>query len=296
MKRTLIRTVPEAPAAAEAFSGCGHGPAPAARRGPNAPPVFVNGVEIAESAIANEAQHHGAASGPEARAAAARALAIRELLLQRARALGLSPAPEADERGRTETDEEALIRQLLEAEAPAVEPGEAECRRVYDANPDRFAAPELYEASHILFEPGDAGDWDGARARAEAVIAALADGGDFAALARAHSQCPSAGQSGSLGQMRRGDLAADFEAAALALAPGQVGALPVRTRHGWHVFRLDRIAPARPLPFAQVEPAIRAQLRARAWAAASARYVAALAGSADIEGLSLDFAGGGGGG
>ena len=99
---------------------CGHAPAPAAKRSANAPPVFVNGVHIAETAIAAEAQNHAAATGQEARAAAARALVIRELLLQRARVLGLEPMPLSDAQGRSETAEEALVRQVLEGEVEAI--------------------------------------------------------------------------------------------------------------------------------------------------------------------------------
>src|SRR5690606_30196795 len=142
MKHTLISTVPEE-TQAESLSGCGHGPMPAARRPLNAPPVFVNGVAIDEAAIASEAQNHSARSGAEARAAAARALVIRELLLQRANGLTLTPAPLRDGQGREETEEEALVRQVLEAEAIAQEPTEAECRRVYESAPQRFMMPPI---------------------------------------------------------------------------------------------------------------------------------------------------------
>jgi peptidyl-prolyl cis-trans isomerase C len=290
MKHTLIRTVADEPQT-DAFAGCGRGPAPAARRTTGAPPVFVNGVAIAETAIAQEAQNHAAANPQEARAAAARALVIRELLLQRAGALGLDAAPSRDRGGREETGEEALMRQVLELEAPAAEPSEAECRRVYASSTARFTPPGLYEASHILIAPDQEGAaaWDAARERATAAIEALSNGADFAGLARACSACPSGAEGGSLGQLQEGDLAGELERALLALAPGAVGGAPVRTRHGWHVIRLDRRAQAAPLPFETVADVIRGTLRARASVAAAAGYVARLAASAKIEGLSLSF-------
>lgn len=290
MKHTLIQNVADAPQQ-ESFSGCSHGPIPAARRAAGAPPIFVNGIEIAESAIAQEAQNHRAATGAEARAAAARALVIRELLLQRARALELAPAPAYDADGREETADEALVRHVLELEASPIEPSEAECRRVYEAAAAQFVPPELYEASHILFSPENDGAeaWTAANLRAAETIAAIAEGEDFAALARAYSTCPTAAEGGSLGQLQRGDLAAEVEGALLSLQPGAVGGAPVRSRHGWHIVRLDRLTPAQQLPFESVESFIRSSLRARAWAAASTRYVATLAGSAKIEGLSLSL-------
>jgi peptidyl-prolyl cis-trans isomerase C len=290
MKHTLIRTVPEEPQA-QAFSGCSHGPMPAARRSANAPPVFVNGVAIPETAIAREAQNHRAPSGPEARAAAARALVIRELLLQRARELGLEPTPVRDAEGREETPEEALVRQVLELEAPACAPTKAECRRSYEASRDQFVAPEVFEASHILFacEDNSAAAWTAAHQKAVRVIAGLHEGASFADLARRYSACPSAAEDGALGQLQHGDLAEPVEKALLGLHEGAIAPAPVHTRHGWHVVRLDRRTPARVLPFEAVEPVIRTALHERAALAASVRYIARLAAAADIEGLSLTF-------
>lgn len=290
MKHTLIRTVPDE-TQPNSFSGCSHGPIPAARRAANAPPIFVNGIEIAEAAIAGETQNHAAPTGAEARAAAARALVIRELLLQRARELELTSAPAHDAQGREETADEALVRRVLELEAEPAPPSEAECRRVYEAAAVQFTSPELYEASHILFAPESesAEAWGAAHARAVDAIVALAEGADFAALARACSACSSAAHGGSLGQLHRGDLAVEVESALVRLESGEVGPAPVRTRHGWHIVRLDRLVRAQQLPFAAVESFIKGSLRARAWAASSARYVAALAASARIEGLSLSL-------
>lgn len=290
MKHTLIRTVPEE-GEPTAFSGCGHAPTPAAKRSANAPPVFVNGIHIAETAIAAEAQNHAAATGQEARAAAARALVIRELLLQRARVLELTPTPRSDAQGREETAEEALVRQVLVHEIEAIEePGPIECRRVYDGSNAAFTTPPLYEASHILCAPQteDADGWAQARANAERLLAAVKAGEAFVDLAR-HSDCPTAAEGGLLGQMTPGDLAPELEDVLLALNEGEVAPEPVRTRHGWHLLRLERRAPGRVLPFEVVAPAIRARLYERLAVAAQARYVARLAGDAEIEGLVLAF-------
>ena len=123
-------------------------------------PVFVNGVEISDHAINSELQYHPAGSLEEARAAAARALAVRELLLQEAARRGIDRPDslqhaEADER---ETDDEALIRTLLARKVETPQPDEATCRRFYEQNLKRFRSPDLFEAAHILFvaDPEDA--------------------------------------------------------------------------------------------------------------------------------------------
>src|SRR5690606_32618909 len=115
--------------------------------------VSVNGVEIPPEAIAREIQHHPAPDAETAWTSAARALAVRELLLHEARRLGLSAAPERDDGGRIEADDDALVRQLLEQAVQAEQPVDAECRRYYDANRARFRTPDLFEAGHILVEP-----------------------------------------------------------------------------------------------------------------------------------------------
>ncbi|MBU2136448.1 MAG: peptidylprolyl isomerase, partial [Alphaproteobacteria bacterium] len=127
--------------------------------------LVVEGVEIPEFLIAEEAQHHPSASPLEARLAAGKALAVRALLLHRADELGLEAQPQLDDNGREETPEEALIRATLDAEVEVESPSGAECRRVYDAQRQRFSTPVLTEAAHILIEPksDDAAGWEFAR-------------------------------------------------------------------------------------------------------------------------------------
>lgn len=290
MKHTLISTVPEE-AQPESFSGCGHGPMPAARRPLNAPPVFVNGVAVDEAAIALEAQNHSARSGAEARAAAARALVIRELLLQRARILALAPAPLRDGQGREETEDEALIRQVLQAEAIALEPTDTECQRVYASAPERFMMPAIYEASHILVAPAEPTEqaWAHAEVRAAQLVTALQGGADFALLASAHSACPSSAEGGALGQLQRGDLGAELEEVLWTLNVGAIAPAAIRTKFGWHIVRLDRRSDAQTAPYEVVRDFIFSALRERAGVAAAARYLRELAANAEIEGLTLEF-------
>lgn len=260
----------------------------------NARAVIVDGVEIPESLLAQEAQNHPSRSAAEARNAAAHALAIRALLLDRARELKLDPTPEMDEAGREEVRDEALIRDLLDREVEVVQPTEAECRQVYARRPERFRTPALYEASHILVEArtADAGGREAARVVAEKLLAKLHGGvgaGAFAELARDYSDCPSGALGGSLGQASVGDLAPELETTLLALQPGQTASEPTPSRYGWHIVRLDRLTPGLQLPFEVAEPQIRLHLESRAWTAAAARYVAGLAAAARSKGVALSL-------
>jgi hypothetical protein len=99
--------------------------------------VRVNGVAIARDAISREAQLHPARTPLEAWQQAARALAVRELLLQEARRLQIAAEPLAED-GRRETDDEAAIRALVEREVRTPQADTAACRRYYEQNRSRF--------------------------------------------------------------------------------------------------------------------------------------------------------------
>lgn len=243
--------------------------------------VTVDGVEIPAHAIAAEMQYHPAPSREAAWREAATALVIRELLRQRAESLGL--AERESEEARTEA--------LLAREIAAPEPDEAACRRYWSANPARFRSPDLYEAAHILF-PAPAEDTaarERAKAAASETLARLReDPARFAALARERSSCPSGADGGRLGQQSRGDLAPELETFVFALEPGQLCPVPIATRYGYHLLRLDQRVAGKILPFEHVRTAIAEHLRARSWQRAVGRYLHGLAERARVEGLTLE--------
>lgn len=255
-------------------------------------PVTVNGVVIPRATIASEVQNFPAPTPAEAWQAAARALAIRELLLQEARRLGIAARQQADGEGRLETPEDALIRALTDQEVRTPLADAPTARRYYDNNPHRFTSAPLYEADHILIAArrDDPAAFQAARDRAAALAAELALHPDrFAALARECSACPSASLGGSLGQIGPGDTTAEFEAALKALDPGTISA-PVQTRYGMHLIRLHRRIDGRTLPFEAVRERIESYLNRRVRHQATAQYIAVLAGKADIQGVALDGA------
>ena len=288
------RPAPAMPSACESH-GCGGEPEPLIPPPPVFGEVRINGVEISPEAIAREIQHHPAPDAETAWSEAARALAVRELLLQEARGKGLEPDPECDESGRSEDEQDALVRALLEQQVRPASPSDLECRRYYDANKDRFRTPELFEAAHILIEPesNDEAAWVTAEQSARAIAAEVGnDAAAFAAAARAHSGCASAQQDGSLGQIRRGELVASIQEGLEKLTEGETGREPVRSRFGWHVLRLHRRISGRTLPFEMVSDRIADMLEARSWSVEAARYVAALASRNQVEGVLIKGAGG----
>ncbi|MBL8710508.1 MAG: peptidylprolyl isomerase [Rhodospirillaceae bacterium] len=253
-------------------------PAPAA--------IEVNGVEIPETAIARELQHHPAESLAAARRKAVEALVIRELLVQEARRRGFA-TEEAD------LPDDPAIAALLEAEVICPEADADTCRRYFDNNPTLFRSPDLFEARHILIAaaPEDEDARGTAKQQAAAIIARLqAEPHLFTEMARQYSACPSKSDGGNLGQLARGDTVPEFETYLFSLHPGELCPVPIETRYGVHVIQLDRKALGVPLGFDDVHDRIAEYLKARSFHTAVRQYLLLLAGQAEIKGFEMEAA------
>lgn len=141
---------------------------------------------------------------------------------------------------------ETVTIEYLEMDDSMVEvddmPTEEELRAHYSSERARFGGDEQRLASHILIEvpaDADAATVQAARERAHEVARqAQADGADFAALAREHSDdFGSADAGGDLDWVEPGAMVPEFEQALFAMQPGEVSD-PVRTDFGWHVLQL----------------------------------------------------------
>ncbi len=255
---------------------------------PKPKPIRVNGVELPRSDISREAQNFPAQKPIDAWKEAARALVIRHLLLAEARRIELDADPLSED-GRTETEEEALIRGLLERQVITPEPDEAACLRYYENNRTRFRSETIYEAAHILIaaDKRNARAFEEAKAKALKVAAELGRFPEqFDMLAALHSDCPSAEQHGNLGQLTAGQTTPEFEEALLSLAPGSIGG-PVESRYGFHIIRLERKIEGKQIPFDAMKERIAAYLSDAVQRRATAQYIALLVSRANIEGIEL---------
>lgn len=97
-------------------------------------------------------------------------------------------------------------------------------------------------ASHILLMYAGSERSSATRSKEEAqtqiaeIATQLEGGADFAALARAHSDCGSAQAGGDLGGFGRGQMVKGFEDAAFGLGVGETSAV-VETPFGFHLIR-----------------------------------------------------------
>lgn len=90
-----------------------------------------------------------------------------------------------------------------------------------------FGKKEKVRCSHILVK--DEGE-------AQALLAALRGGANFAAKAKEVSQCPSGQNGGDLGQFGRGAMVKEFDAVAFDLPVGEMSGM-VKTKFGYHILK-----------------------------------------------------------
>ena len=243
----------------------------------------VNGIAIDASAIDAERAHHSDA--PDPHGAAMHALAIRELLRQRAIELKLinEGAPLDD----------ASLDALLDLELSVPTATREDCERYYESHPKSFRKNDIVFASHILFAVTGSVPLALIRHKAESTLQkVLAAPATFEGSARELSNCPSSNVGGSLGQLLRGDSVPEFERALFDTQ--EVGVLPrlVNSRFGFHIVRIDRRIEGERLAFDTVQADIARFLGERVRHKAIQQYVSVLASRARIEGAVLGEASG----
>jgi peptidyl-prolyl cis-trans isomerase C len=115
----------------------------------------------------------------------------------------------------------------------------------------------------------------------------IAQGEDFASVARTGSQDASASDGGDLGYFARGRMLPEFDAAAFALAPGAVSE-PVRTAVGWHLIYVQNRMEAADVTQEQGLDMVRAYLARQKQVQARLQVLAQLRSSNRIERIDDD--------
>ena len=131
---------------------------------------------------------------------------------------------------------------------------DAELKKRYENEKQRFVQPEQRLASHILIDvPTNATPAQQKAALAQAEkIAAQANPADFASLASKESaDAGSKRQGGDLGWLEKGVTTAAFDSALFALDKGQISK-PVLSTDGYHIIWLRDVRAGASKPFAEV--------------------------------------------
>jgi peptidyl-prolyl cis-trans isomerase C len=161
---------------------------------------------------------------------------------------------------------------------------EADAKKFYDENPDKFKMPERTRASHILISADQKAtpeEKKKAREKAEAARKRVAGGEDFATVAKAESNCPSSSKGGDLGYFTKGQMVPEFEKAAAALKLGELSSV-VETPFGYHIIKVTERKPAETIPFAEVKDRIEEYLKGQQGQKPMSEYVEKLRKNAKI--------------
>ena len=123
------------------------------------------------------------------------------------------------------------IRELAGDAAKATD---ADAARFFEENKQDFTGGDLIEAAHIVVHVNESRSGADALARIQDALRALESGMPFSDAARMYSDCEG---DGDLGVFRKGEMVAEFEAALLAVRPGERTGI-FRTPFGFHIAEL----------------------------------------------------------
>jgi peptidyl-prolyl cis-trans isomerase C len=191
----------------------------------------------------------------------------REVLYQEAKRKGLDKSKEVTakvEDFRRAMVIDALLEEALQGKGEA---SENEVQKYYKENQELFAEPREVKIRHIVVNSEPV---------LKEVVTRLARGESFEKLAYTYNVDRSREDGGSLGYIRRGQLApsfAQFEEAAFSLRKkGQISEI-VKTPFGYHLIQLEESRGTALRPFDQVKEKIRVFLQAKKRQDAYLEYV-----------------------
>lgn len=192
-------------------------------------------------------------------------LYTRRALAQRAVVQGLDKQPEvaaALALARDKVLSDALLVQVDKGNTPPDAKAEAMARVKYQANPKEYVVPEQVHIRHILIAVKSPADDAAALKQAQDLLAQLRAGGDFAALAKAHSADPgSADKGGDLGFFAKGRMVPEFDNAAFELKKKGDLSDVIKTQYGYHILQLEGTKPAGQQSFDEVKAGLIAQVK-----------------------------------
>jgi peptidyl-prolyl cis-trans isomerase SurA len=165
------------------------------------------------------------------------------------------------------------------------QPRQGEEQAYYDAHKNEFTQPEQVRLSEILVPtPADANETvvAQAQAKAESIAAKLKSGEKFDDLAKTYSGGPTASQGGDLGLFKRGALAKVLEDQTFSLPTGGVTS-PIRTRQGFVILKVTEHQEAGVPSLKDVEPQIQEAMYMQAMQPALRAYLTKLREEAYID-------------
>ncbi len=143
---------------------------------------------------------------------------------------------------------------------------DAELETMYKGNIERYRTPERVHVRHILLKTQDKPKEEVPKLEAKAndLLKQIRAGGDFAELAKKHSEDPgSAVKGGDLDWVTRGQMVPNFENAAFSLKPKETSNV-VKTEYGFHIVQVLEKELPRVKPFEEVKAELATEGRKQA--------------------------------
>ncbi|MBU1162770.1 MAG: SurA N-terminal domain-containing protein [Proteobacteria bacterium] len=113
----------------------------------------------------------------------------------------------------------------------------------YENNIEKFKTEKTIKAQHILIKLDPMSDPETVEKKRKSALDILKlarEGMDFAELAKQYSECPSKVEGGYLGEFNKNAMVKPFAEKAFQMKAGEISE-PVRTRHGWHIIKVEKI-------------------------------------------------------
>lgn len=155
---------------------------------------------------------------------------------------------------RKDIERRMRVEQLLhEITGTLSEPSEKRVRAYYDDQAERFTAPEMVRAAHIVKHPSPDVTPEDARAEMEQLLAEIREKDNFDQIANENSDCPD--NAGDLGYFPRGQMVESFEDVVFNMEIGTVSDV-FETEFGIHIAKLHDKRPSTPYPYEQVRETI----------------------------------------
>jgi peptidyl-prolyl cis-trans isomerase C len=187
---------------------------------------------------------------------------------------------------RKELEKGARVNMLVnQACAHVPDPTEEEVAAFYEAHKAEYVEEPKVLCQHILVKSSKDDSPETKSAAFEKIRAIrerIVSGGDFAAEAKAHSDCPSGHEGGSLGWFGRGMMVPEFDKAAFEMKKGDVSDI-VTTQFGYHIIYKADEKGGGSQTLVDVHDKIKDLLRHEARGRAMDAFVAELRASATIE-------------
>jgi len=157
--------------------------------------------------------------------------------------------------------EQILVQKYVDAKVMPTLPAtsDAAMKSFYDQNLEKMKQPERRHLRHILIKADKdtpAADKTKAKTKAEALLARIKKGEDFAKLAKENSDDPGSKENGGdLSWVQKGQTVPAFEQAAWTLKKNELSPV-VESPFGYHIIQLLDVQESRVMPFEEVKSRI----------------------------------------